>query len=243
MNRTRAQEILLRHRPGQTPADEETREALGLLSSDLELANWYREQEQFHAGFQAALGGIKPPTGLHEEILTRRKVIHPPWRQRSFIVAAVAAAVLLMAGLTFWPGWPREEASFAVFQSRMVGFATRQYRMDIETTDERAVRAHLQQKGSPASFPLPQELAMLPVKGGASLTWKSRPVSMVCFDWQGKETLYLFVIEQNQVEQASLPGNPDPEPYKTVGTAAWKSGAMIYLLVSSTGEETLESVL
>lgn len=243
MNQQEAQEILLRHRPDSALADTETRQALDLLNTNPELARWYKEQEQFGKSFRSALQAIEPPKGFQDQILARRKVVHPPWRTRSFIVAAAAAVTLLALGLVFWQRTSGEEPSFAVFQSRMVSFALRQYRMDIETPDERAVREYLQTHGTPSNFALPGQLATLPVKGGASLTWKNRPVSMLCFDWQGKETLYLFVIEQNHVEQAALPEDPAAAPYRTVGTAAWQSGEVVYLLVSESGEETLRTIL
>lgn len=242
MNRREAQEILLRHRPGQPPLDDETRHALDLLKCDPELARWYDDQEHFAQSFRAAVQQIQPPTNLRDEILARPKIIAPPWQRRSFIVAAAAAVALLAVGLIFWLGGPREEPSFAVFESRMVSFALRQYRMDIETADEAAVRSYLQEQGTPSKFPLPPQLASLPVKGGASLTWKSRPVSMLCFDWQGKETLYLFVIEQNQVENASLPADPIPSRHETIATAAWEANNLVYVLVSGEGLQTLDAI-
>ena len=241
MTRREAQEILLRHHAGGVE-DEETEKALELTRRDPELGSWWREQERFHQDFRAALEGVEPPAGLKTSILARRKVVSPPWRRASFVWAAAAAVALLALGLVFWQR-PREEPTFSVFQSRMVQFALRRYQMDIETSDEKAVRSYLQQQGSPAEFPLPDGLRRLPVKGGGSFTWKGQPVSMLCFDWQGQETFYLFVIEQNHVENATLPEAPAVIPYRGTSTAAWETSELVYLLVAKTEQDTLRSLL
>lgn len=241
MNSQEAKEILLRHFPGQSPSDDETRHALEFARQHSELGPWLADQEEFHRSFRAALHTIAPPPGLAGQILARSKVIRPSWPRPSLLIAA-AASVMLILGLLFWQRYPAEEQTFARFQSRMVGFALREYRMDIETPSESAVRTYLQEHGTPADFPLPQKLAALPVKGGASLAWKGQPVSMLCFDWQGKETLYLFVIEQRQIEEG-IPETAHVAPYKGVTTASWKSGEVLCLLVGEPPEEILRALL
>ena len=230
MTPEKAKTILLRRKPGSPPADEETRQALAMAAEDPRLRHWLASQEQFLGSMQEALRGIQPPPGLRDEILSRRKIVKPRWRKRFVLLAAAAAIVLFSLGFFFWQRFPTEEQTFARFQSRMVGFALREYRMDIETDDESAVRQHLEQNGSPARFSLPAGLEAMPVKGGASFTWKGQPVSMLCFDWQGRDTLYLFVINQQQVE-GTLPAEPVVGPYKGITTAAWSSDDMVYLLV------------
>ena len=64
----------------------------------------------------------------------------------------------------------------------MVSTALREYRMDIVTNDMRTLRHALQAKGAPADYELSQGLETMQLTGGAALTWRNHPVSMVCFD-------------------------------------------------------------
>lgn len=243
MNRQEAKEILLHLRSGiGQPADEE-REALQFAEHDPELRDWFQKQQTFQAEFQRGLRQIQPPAELKARILAGRKIVRPAWRRRSFIVAAAAAVIMMAIGLVFWGRTSSDNQTFALFQSRMVGFALRQYRMDIETPDERRVREYLAEQGRPAQFPLPQGLAAMPVKGGASLTWKGEPVSMLCFDWQGTDTLYLFVIEESHLNESNVTQAANIAPYKGVTTAAWRAGEMVYLLVGRPEPNTLRGLL
>src|SRR5688572_4798306 len=133
------------------------------------------------------------PADLRDQILARNKVITvPSWRTPRAI--AMAAALAFMAtGMFFWTTAKLggEDRTFAGFRSRMIGFALREYRMDIHTNSLPVVQKYLADQGAPAAFTLPPTLAQMPVKGGAALTWQGKPVSMVCFD-RLNTTLYMF---------------------------------------------------
>jgi hypothetical protein len=205
-------------------------------SADPNVRQLQEQSGEFNARVHDALGSIPVPPDLRERILAQQKIITVPlWRKpqtaKALSALALAAAIALLAtGLVFWNRAPTEDKTFAGFQARMVGFALRQYDMDLHTNELGAVKSYLAAKGAPADFPLPPTLASTPVKGGKSLLWQGKPVGMVCFD-VGNETLYMFVID------SPVPGTPTNaaspphlETYKNLATATWSFGNKTFLL-------------
>jgi len=96
--------------------------------------------------------------------------------------------------------------------------------MDVFTRDLATLKNFLTGKGVPADFSLPPRLAATPLKGGATLSWQGKPVSMVCFDPGQGETLYLFVLAENKQQ------TPDIEKVKGLSTATWSDGGKVFIL-------------
>ena len=244
MDKETAKRILLGYRPGTADASEpEILEALRLADSDPELNEWLRQQLAWQATISSRLREIAVPPGLKERILARQKVVTPLWRRREFLLAAASLA-LLVSVLTWWLRQPEEDESFAGFRSRMVGFASRQYSMDILTTDPKQIREYLARQGAPADYVLTPALEKTTVKGGAQLSWQAHSVSMVCFDLPPKQTIYLFILDRSAFHDGKLPG-PSPEIaiMHRLTTASWSRGGKIYLLAAPAPESMLKKLL
>jgi hypothetical protein len=205
-------------------------------ANDPALAKLQQQSEQFNARVHQALADIPVPPALRDQILARNKIVTVPYWRTPRAIAMAAALAFMATGLFFWTTakFRGEDKTFAGFRSRMVGFALREYRMDIHTNSLAEVQKYLAQKGAPAGFNLPATLAQTPVKGGAALTWQGQPVSMVCFD-KLNTTLYMFVIEHSvaPVNERVV------APFKTVATATWTSDGKTFLL---TGEVPLSEL-
>lgn len=244
MDRQAIKEMLWRIRPWlRNRADDEELAAFQQAERDPELAEFKTRQEQFNARVHEALAGIPVPPTLREQVLARRKVIPVSGWRRPVItqIAAVAACVAVLATfivLTFRPA--KEDTTFAGFRQRMVGFALREYRMDTNTTSLAELKNYLASQHRPADFPLPSGLRKVPLKGGASLSWQTRPVSMVCFDWVKRQTLYMFVMDQADGAGAA-PEKPEVRPYKGLSTASWESGGKTFLLAAKVPEEVMQT--
>ncbi len=186
-----------------------------------------QQSEQFNARVHQALAEIPVPPGLRDQILARRKIVTVPYWRTPRAIAMAAALAFMATGLLFWTTgrFRGEDRTFAGFRSRMIGFALREYRMDIHTNSLAEVQKYLAGQGAPAQFILPPTLAQTPVKGGAALTWQGQPVSMVCFD-KLNTTLYMFVIEHG----AAPVDERVVEPFKTVATATWTAEGKTFLL-------------
>ena len=166
----------------------------------------------------------------------------PFWKQSQNIASIAAVLLVLATGLVFFTRLPREDQTFTGFRSRMIGFALREYRMDIHTNQLDEVQNFLAQSGAPAQFSLPGPLAQVPVKGGARLTWQGRPVSMVCFTGTAGETFYMFVIE-SALKSPNASSIPEIAPFKRLSTATWTSDGKTFLLAAPITPEELEKLV
>ena len=244
MDREQAKQVLLAYRPGtEDESEPEVAQALDLAERDSDLHEWLQEQTAFHRSIRAQLRGISVPLDLKESILARRKIVVPIWRRPEFLLAAACIAIAFVL-TAFWPRERSEDETFAGFQKRMVGFALRLYRMDIETNDLVQVRQFLAAKGAPTNLKLTPGLRQTPVKGGAYLTWQGHPVSMVCFTLPKDQTLYMFVMNQSAIQKGVLPGpTPVLEFASGIMTARWCQNGQVYLIAADPNAVDLKTLI
>lgn len=213
-------------------------EEAGLINSPdaRELKN---RSAEFNAKAHAALSTVPVPPQLRDQILASNRIIRVPFWRTPRALALAAGLALLATGLIFLARAPREDQTYAGFRNRMIGFALREYRMDIHTNSFPAVEQFLTAKGTPSDLKLPPTLAQAPVKGGAALTWQGKPVSMVCFD-RKETTIYMFVVDQ-PTGAANFAHQDLPD--KGVATATWTSAGKTYFLAAKLPQSELEQLV
>jgi hypothetical protein len=210
----------------------ELAEALTEAWQDPELQMWFRQQQSFHRSVRGALGSVPVPPELRQWILSERAAVVPLWQRPELLLMAACLALLLMLA-PLWFSRTAEDASWSGFQSRMVGFASREYRMDIATTNPQQLRQYLQGHGAPADYELIPGLQRSSVLGGGRLSWQNHPVGMVCFAGGKGEMLFLFVIEQSAIGGGQLRESaPEIEPVRDLVTAGWRRHGKVYLLAA-----------
>ena len=234
MNISEAKEILLLYRPGTAElADPQMTEALALARQDPELGRWFEQHRAFQKAMRAGFQQIEVPAHLRTSLLARMSVqpaVTTPsawWRNPVWLTAA--ATVVLLLGLAgIWLN-PRPADRFANYRSRVLGEALRDYRMDVVTNDMQKVRQFMASHGAPADYDLTRGLAQLQLTGGGRLTWRSNPVTMVCFDRGDKQMLYLFVMKRSAVKD---PPSITPQLAKVhqMVTISWVHGDNSYVL-------------
>jgi len=234
VNRSEAKQVLLLYRPATADAaDPQTAEALALARQDAELGRWFEQHRAFQKAMRAKFRQIEVPAHLRTSLLIR--VAAPPqvlpprtwWRRPVWLSAALAVLLLLgLAGLWLKPRVPDR---FANYQARMVSQALREYRMDLVTQDMQQLRQFMAARGSPADYRLTQGLERLQLTGGGLLTWRSHPVSMVCFDRGDKQMLFLFVMKRSAVKDPP-PETPQLARVRDMATASWSRGDNTYVL-------------
>jgi hypothetical protein len=247
MNLTEARDVLLLYRPGtDDTADPQMTEALELARRDPELGEWFEQHRAFQKAMRARFRQIEVPAHLRTSLLIQAapqpKVIPPPawWRRPVWRVAA-AAVVLLLGLVAFWPR-PRLPDRFANYEDRVVGEAMREYRMDVVTNNMAQVRRFLAQRGAPADYHVPQGLERLQLTGAGLLTWRSHPVSMVCFDRGDKQMVFLFVMKRSAVKDPP-PQTPQLGQVHRMITASWSSGDDTYVLAGPEEADFLQKYL
>ena len=246
MNSRLAKEILLRYRPGPTDAsDPEFAEALEQAKRDPDLGSWFAQHQAFHNTIRDRFKQLPVPAGLKEDILAgyRPPLIPVWWQQPAFQSLAAAAAIVLLIGVAFFWSQPREDRSFAAFQSRVVRNAQRGYVMDITTTNLGEIRQYLAAHEAPADYVLPAPLEKLPGDGGAVLRWHNKPVSMVCFDLGNHNGLFLFVAGRADLPDAPSASEPQFAKIGKLTAASWSTGDRTYVLAGPGDEQFVRRYL
>ncbi|HEX7862981.1 MAG TPA: hypothetical protein VF773_21800 [Verrucomicrobiae bacterium] len=213
-------------------------EEAGLISSP-DLVELKDRSAEFNAKAHSALSNIPVPPQLRDQILASNKIIRVPFWRTPRALALAAGLALLATGLIFFARAPREDQTFAGFRNRMIGFALREYRMDIYTNSLPAVEQFLSAKGTPSNLKLPPTLAQAPVKGGAALAWRGKPVSMVCFE-RKETTIYMFVLDQ---PTGAVNFAHRDLPDKGVSTATWSFAGKTYFLAAKLPQSELEQLV
>ena len=222
---------------------EKVRQDNAPAPSDPTLQECHEQSAEFNARVHQVLAEIPVPPTLRARICARRKIITvPSWREPRFWAAGAIAALfaILATGLFLWNRPPAEDTTYAAFRSQMVGFALREYSMDIHTNQLSEVRSYLAANGAPADFQLPSPLAAAPVKGGTKLSWQGKPVGMICFGASTGETLYMFVIDSAHAVNAA---DFNLEIVKNLPTATWRSGGKTFLLAGNIPVPELERLV
>jgi hypothetical protein len=236
MTRDEAKRLLLDYRARLTEETPEIEQALELVQRDSVLNEWFQHQQQWHQNLRDELRQIEIPADLKRNIIRKHRARFF-WRRTELAWAAAAAIAAMIFVFIFWGRPPGEELTFDAFRDRMVGFALREYRMDLLTENQEEIRRYLQTQGGPSDFILPPELEAAPLMGGAKLSWQGRPVSMVCFAPDEREILYLFILQEEAVQEGKIPREqPEVERVKRLRTASWTHSGKIYLLAGPVGE-------
>jgi hypothetical protein len=233
VNKEEAKRILVGYRPGFTEVrDPEVAEALKTVRRHPDLQLWLQEQTAFHELISTELRRIQPPPDLKEKILAQHNVVVPLWHRPALLLqAACFAAALIIAAL--WGHSRSEEEGFANFQKRMLGFALRVYRMDIEANSLAQVQQFLVSQNVPTAYTLTPALLNTPVKGGAALAWQGHPVAMICFALPNQQTAWMFVMNQSAIRNGMVPGSvPVYQTIKGLPTASWCHDGQIYVLAA-----------
>ncbi len=244
MDKTHAQQQLRIHRSAAPDTSREMAEAVSQANQDPELMEWFLEQQRFNKVVGDGLRDIPVPHLLKERIMAAQKPIIPLWRKHLLKFAAAAAVVGLLTVAMVWLPGGKEETTFAGFQNRMVGFALREYRMDIVSEDAEAIRQFLQKQGAPSDYTLPLTITSLRPMGGARLSWQGRPVAMLCYKLGKSDTAYLFMVKQGDIsgnktfDRTALFGLS-----KGLTTASWQRGDTIYFLAAPIPESELKGLV
>jgi hypothetical protein len=238
MSRDQAKQILLLFRPGTADAqDPDIQQAMKIARQDPELRSWFENHCQFQQSIRSKLRGIEVPEPPRLALLAARTIVPlQPWWQKPVWLAVAAGIVLMLTLVPLLPQAPAPDR-FTNYRDMMVSIALKNYRMDWETNNMHGLRQLIASRGAPGDYELPQGLEKLKLTGGAALSWRSKPVSMVCFDEGKKKMLFLFVMRNAGVKGAPLTPNPQLVKVSSYLTASWRNGDKTYVLVGPDEDE------
>lgn len=234
MNRQEAKRILAGYRPGSRDSeDPQVSEALQRAQNDPDLRQCFEYQSRFHQAVRSGFRAIPVPPDLTDQIMAHSKIVKVAWWRRPQVWAAAAAVILLAVLALQWQPYPSDD-SFAVFRSRMVRTALREYRMDIVTNDLTQIRQFLAVNKAPADSPVLDRLSARNAVGAGLLRWHGDRVSMVCFDSGRQAMLFLFIVDRAAVKHPP-PAETEFVPVNKLMTASWTEGDKAYVLAGASG--------
>lgn len=243
MNNQEAKLILQAYRTnGEDAPDPMFAEALEQARRDPELQKWFAQENALNTRIQTRLESAIPvPRGLKSELLALRKTVRPdPWWFQPMKLAAMAAALLVLAGLYFM--LPRKPAELVSFRETMARRSARmQDHVSFPSHDLAQIQQWLQGQNLQTNFDLPALLQAGTVQGCRVMNWHGHKATMICFMLNG-EHLDLFVMERTGLPE--FPDNNTPQFAKAGGlmTAMWANGEKVYLLTAK-NKEVLQKVL
>lgn len=232
MTREEARQILLLYRPDVPDADDsDLAEALALAQDDPELKQWLDDHLRQQTSFRRSFRSLPVPDELAARILAARQPKHVHlWRWHAPWLLAAATLILLgwLAQLVIFSAAPDR---FENFQSRMVSTVLCEYRMDIVTNRDEAVRGFMAKREAPASYEIPLPLRNLKLTGGGLLRWRDHPVSMICYDRGTNQMIFLFVVNRQAPRDPPSP-SPRVKAVNKLTTASWTQGDWVYFLAA-----------
>src|SRR5437660_3876567 len=195
MNREEAKYLLRAYRvAGQDARDPQFREALEMLKHDVELAQWFAQEQAVDRKLAEKIGSFPVPPDLKSKLLAARKIVQPPrWWQKPAWLAGAAACGALVVTLVALAIRSPGKVQFADFRSYVGTVAgDKPGQLDLMSRELASVRQWLNSRNAPADFLIPAGLNGLPSLGCRVLDWNSRKVSFVCFELENKQMVHLF---------------------------------------------------
>lgn len=249
MDNERAKMILSAYRPDGADANDPVfAEALAQVRRDPELARWFAAERALDERMHAALRSARPPANLKDALLLTEKVSRLParrawWTQPAWLAAA--AAVVLSAGLTFFPLRPdREPMTLAGVTSEMARMQ-REERISLGamTSDPEQVRRWLKAHDGPHEFTVPAGLASQTRIGCQVLDIRGHKVSLICFQIGGGEMVHLLVIDRRHLADPPVVGKPWLLQEGELAFASWSDDDRTYVIAGHGSAESLRQWL
>ena len=245
---------------GADSADPEFSEALAQAGRDPELNAWFQAQRAADTAIAARLQSIPVPADLRSRILTGGRVSRPrPWFSTRDLLA-IAAGLMIMAGLGTWyagtgshrspsaewhlAGLPRpvtewQDTALATLSQLVAG----KTEFDAKSPNVTDLQQWLRTKGAPVASAMPASLHGMPSLGCKTISWNSYPTSIICFHAPGGELVHLAMTVRAGIADSPPEGWPLYATRDGWQTACWTQGDMTMMLVTKAPESQLRALL
>ena len=246
MNNQQARLILRACRPsGQDASDALIAEALEQARRDPELQKWFLDESAFDLHIQAKLRTtIMVPPELKANLLGLPQISSPRSRWRRPLWLAVAAALILLLGLSaFWMR-PANTDQLDSFRKTMAGYSMRKHgHIVFEASDMAKIQQWFQTRGFKSDFDLPNGLRGKAAEGCRVVDWNSQKAALICFILADGNHVDLFVMDRAGFSGLSDKGVPQFAQAGNLETVTWSKGGKIYLLTGDGDKELLKKLI
>lgn len=209
MTKEEVKRVLSAYRPGgQDRSDPQFAEALEETRRDEELARWFAQEQDFDSAIAKHLDSLPAPFGLKTRILANATpATVTRWRWAPSLAAIAAALFLLAQIISVWRSFAGPHSgSLSDYQKEMMSFVELQPPLEMESLTIKPIEQWLVNRKAPLGE-IPPGVAAVETMGCRILSFRSHPVSLICF-CHGKTVAHLFLVDR-----AALPMlKPNAEP-------------------------------
>jgi hypothetical protein len=176
-----------------------------------------------------------------EKVVTLPVRLAPAWR----FAWAIAAAMVLCAGLSTLRPWERLPVSYVLFAPRIVDFFSTPPALPKRSQNPEELRSWLLAQGAPADFQIPAKLQGLKSLGCQVVDVHGHPAYLTCF-WSEKpgagfgSLVHLLVAKRSDFRDAPPEGRPQFRELAGWSFAAWTEGDVIYTMATVAPMERLQ---
>ncbi|MBL9215060.1 MAG: hypothetical protein JNG83_06255 [Opitutaceae bacterium] len=246
MNNVEAKFILQAYRPNGADAGDATfGPALEQVRADPALREWLAHEQAFDAVLSAKLATVPVPAGLREAILAGARVTTPArpatgwWNQPAWLAAAACLAVLLAAGLAFWP---RRAAAMETLAAQVAADAAHEAGHGGHGPGQNSLRAMLSDPSARLGGGLPVDFAALRDGGCRTLRLAGRDVLEVCFERNGV-WYHCYIARRADFPQLAVSARPGFAERAGMSVASWADERHIYFIAGTAGRAAIERLL
>jgi hypothetical protein len=228
-------------------SDPHMLEALSLLESNAELAEWFERQLAFDRQIKEALLDAPKPKGLKSSILADYRDSKRSTIIRTIRWASSIAAVLLLGVMGFWgytANYNSKMNDYATLREGMSHFIARSYfTLDYLTKDMGKIENWLDEKNAPMYEDIPAALLEKEPIGCKKMTWKGQEVSLICFHREDGKVIHLFVADRSSLSEAAIANLDQVIVSHGLETGGWVTDKHVYLLTGSEPGVTVREYL
>jgi len=231
---------------GSDASDPEFSEAMAQASRDPDLKAWFEDQRHFDSAFAAHIQSLSVPADLRSRILTGGRVSRPAPGASVRRIWAIAAMVMLFAGLGAWFSIDVRRDSTA-WEDQALGALTElvsgREKFDATSPNVAQLQQWLRANGSPSASVLPATLQGLASLGCKTLSWHGHPISIICFHGPGGELVHLAMVDSSALQHPPPLDHPRFETRDGWRMACWSHDGTAMMLATRAPESQLHAIL
>lgn len=247
MTNKEASFLLGAYRPnGADATDAEFAEALQQAGRDPKMSAWFADQRRFDSAIAKRVQSIAPPADLRARILTGVRVSRPARSMLARRLWAMAATIMLLAGLGIWfsmengrqsEGW--EDQALAALTQLISG----KEKFDATSANAAVLQQWLKSRGAPYGDGMPTSLRALASLGCKQVSWNGHEISIICFQGPGGELVHLAMMDSAALQHPPPEGHPVYESRDGWQLACWSQGGTAMMLATLAPQGELEQLL
>lgn len=247
MDREKARFLLTAYRTGGGDKDDPVfAEALAAVREDVELEEWFSQQQAFSRVLSGKLQEIAVPAEVKAKILAGSSASAGrgrPWRWW----LSLAASVVISGLLVFW--WfnrfvPTGPETMAAYRVDMGQYLSHVFFLDYESENVSDVRRWLKDRHDVTDYTIPESLDKYASLGCEVIRWHDLTAYLICFDVKG-ELVHLFLLPDGShlPDSVSIGKTDLARVSGKWSTASWVEGDDLYLVSTLGSEEFLREAL